>query len=184
MPRETVLPWLTTAAIPAWNQQIIERSDGSLAPGRYNECGETAVASIVAAVWGVPVNPDAVRTLAGGPARGPLTTGDDLTAMLHACNVAAQSLILPDAAQAWPQVVTATMDGRPVIMLGRWPTPGGALHWLVATSINGLRVYYNNPWNGARSWLLQSDFNALYSGQIVIVRAHLHHDAAGMAQPW
>lgn len=183
MPRETILPWLTTAALPAWNQQIIERSDGSLAPGRYNECGETAVSSIVAAVWGVPVNPDAVRTLAGGPARGPLTTNDDLAAMLRSCNVASRSAQYP-ADQAWTQIETATADDRPVVMLGYWPTPGGALHWLVATSVGAGKVSYNNPWNGARSWIPQADFLRLYAGQLVIVSSHLHHNAAGMVQPW
>lgn len=183
MPRESVLPWLTTAALPAWNQQLIALSDGSLAAGRYNECGETCVAAIVAAVWGVPVSPDQIRAGDGGPGRGPLTTAADLVFMLRSCNVQAYAYNSP-AAVAWGNIKAATTDGQPVIMLGTWPTPGGALHWLVATSISDGKVFYNNPWNGSRSWLLQADFERLYAGQIVVVNAHLHVNAAGMAQPW
>src|SRR6185312_1801556 len=166
MPRETVLPWLTTAALPAWNQQLVALSDGSLAAGRYNECGETCVAAIVAAVWGVPVSPDQIRAGDGGPGRGPLTTADDLVRMLATCNVAASSRQV-SAASAWPTIEGSTQDGRPVIILGEWPTPGGALHWLNATSTGDPnRVYYNNPWNGARSWLEEQDFTRLYAGWI------------------
>lgn len=183
MHRESVLPWLTTAALPSWNQQLVALSDGSLAAGRYNECGETCVAGIVAAVWGVPVSPDQIRAGDGGPGRGPLTTGDDLARMLHSCNVEA-SATTPAALAAWNTIAVATHDGRPVIMLGAWPTPGGALHWLTATSVEGAQVNYNNPWNGARSWISRSTFLHDYAGQIATVHAHLHYDASKMLQPW
>src|SRR5260370_16204476 len=79
--RETCLGWLTAAALPAWSQRAILDDNGTPVLQRYNECGETLVASIVAAVWGVGVSPDAYRGAVKGDAGSALTSAPDLVAV-------------------------------------------------------------------------------------------------------
>ena len=145
--RYSVLAWLGTQALPAWSQQQTELSDGESATQRYNSCGETCVAMVVAGVWGVPVSPDAIRGEIAGVDGNALTTGGDLVRGLRANNIAAADNG-DAAADAWSRIAQAGDDGRPCMILGVWPTPGGALHWLLTTGVAGDNVNYINPCAG------------------------------------
>ena len=181
--RETCLRWLTAAALPAWSQRAIVDANGAPILQRYNECGETLVASIVAAVWGVGVSPDAYRAAVKGAAGSALTSAPDLVAMLAYGNVL--GVARNNGASDVRRVVeTATADNRGVLLLGEWPTPGGALHWLLATASAAGRLEYLNPWGGRRSWLAWNQALLLYRGQLVEVLAHYHVDCSRRALPW
>lgn len=181
--RQTCLPWLPTSALPAWSQQLVVLSDGVSPDQRWNECGETCISSIAAAVWGARLSPDVLRASDGGPLRSGLTDGPALERMGGYANVVLRAHDLA-ASDARALLSTCLADGRPAIMLGTWPTPGGVLHWLLATESHLQGVSYINPWGGVRSSIPWSVFDALYAGTIVECRAHLHVDALAWPLPW
>ncbi|HEV2461072.1 MAG TPA: hypothetical protein VGS80_22195 [Ktedonobacterales bacterium] len=157
--------------------------DGSAALQRYNECGETLVASVVAAVWGVSASPDAFRAAVHGPAGSALTTAGDLVAMLAYANVLGTAHS-GSVGELRLVVEAVTRDDRGVLLLGTWPTPGNALHWLLATGSDAGRLEYLNPWGGVRSWLLWPDVAPLFAGSWVQVAAHYHVDCSRRPLPW
>lgn len=175
---------LTLDALPTWQQTMITLPDGTQPQARYNDCGETCVAMITAAVDGAPVGPDSVRANLRADADGQaLTTARDLVAGLAFYSVRAHVETLA-AAAAWALIEHVTVGARPVIMLGTWPTPGGALHWMIAISVAGDRLNYINPWSGAKSWIDQEQFTADYEGDLVVVDQHCHYDMRERSIPF
>ncbi len=181
--RETCLGWLAAAALPAWSQRAVLDTDGSPVLQRYNECGETLVACVVAAVWGVGVSPDAFRAAVQGPQGSALTDDRALVEMLAYGNVVGRAW-RNSGASARTMIEAAAFDGRGCLVLGVWPTPGHALHWLLTTGSDGQNVEYLNPWGGNRSSLDWSQFYELYAGQLVEVAAHYHVDVSRRPLPW
>jgi hypothetical protein len=176
------VPWLPLSALPAWSQRQAILPDGALDPQAYNDCGETCCSMIIAGVHGCPVNPGSIRASLGGPSRSGLTTCLDLIQALANYNVAS-SCESERASLAWQSMKTLLAMDRPAIMLGTWPTPGGALHWMVATAIVGAEIHYINPWGGVRSTLSQQAFNLLYAGSVVAVAGHIHYDMSSHPMP-
>lgn len=177
----SVTPWLDLTALPAWSQQTAYLPDGTLDPAAYNDCGETCVSMIVASVHGVAVGPGSVRANNGGVGRGGLTTADDLVRMLGYYNVAAH--VSSPAREDLPKILGAlALIGQPAIVLGTWPTPGGALHWMISVS-NGPKWGYVNPWGGVRSWWDWAHTQNSYAGAVVVVDGHLHYDMAAHSEP-
>lgn|SRR5581483_965944 len=180
--RVTVLPWLKTDALPQWSQNTQVDPEGGNPSQHWNECGETCCAMVIAGVWGVPVEPGALVESIGGPGNQGLTTGDDLVAILKLNHVAAESLAIgPDLGLA--AMKGALADDRPVIILGTWPTPGGVLHWLLATSVDAKTVRYINPWTGQESWIPLDGFLHWFANSLVIVHSHLHFNMRGVPTP-
>lgn len=180
---QTCLPWVPTSALPAWSQQMVVLPDGVSADQRWNECGQTCISMIAAAVWGARISPDALRAAIRGVGGSGLTNGPDLASIGSYANVVLRSHDL-GAADARAMVEAAAADGRPCVMLGTWPTPGGVLHWLLSTSTAPQGVSYINPWGGVHSSIPWSTFDSAYAGTIVECRAHLHVDASSWALPW
>ena len=181
--RETCLPWLATTALPAWSQQQVVLSDGVSPDQRWNECGETCVSMLAAAVWGARLSPDALRAATNGVAGSGLTNGTDIANQASYANVVMRSHDT-DAAGAQALATAAVADGRPVAILGEWPTPGGVLHWLLVTATTPGGVSYINPWGGVHSSITWQVFADAYRGTVVECRAHLHVDASGWGLPW
>jgi Papain-like cysteine protease AvrRpt2 len=178
----TTQPWLTLDALPAWSQRQAILPDGNLDPQAYNDCGETCCSMVIASVHGCPVNPGSVRASIGGPSRSGLTTCTDLVQAFAYYHVDA-SCQSDRAAVAWKSIQAILATERPAIMLGTWPTPGGFLHWMIATAIEGTTIHYINPWGGVRSTLSQVEFNRLFAGSVVAVGAHLHYDMSQHPMP-
>lgn len=181
--RQTCLPWLATSALPAWSQQQTVLSDGTQPDQRFNECGECCVSMLAAGVWGARLSPDALRAAVNGVAGSGLTTGTDLVGMGSYANVALHEENV-DAPTAHGLIEAFTADGRPVLMLGEWPTPGGVLHWLLATEAGPQGVSYINPWGGVHSSMAWPIWDAVYFGSIVVCAAHLHVNASSWPLPW
>lgn len=177
----SVVPWLDLSALPAWSQKTAYLPDGTLDPQAYNDCGETAVSMIVASVHGVAVGPGSVRANNGGVQRGGLTTADDLVRMLGYYNVAAH--VASPQKEDLPKVLGAlALACQPAIVLGTWPTPGAAAHWMISVS-NGPKWGYINPWGGVRSWWDWASTETNYLGSVVIVDGHLHYDMSAHGEP-
>lgn len=175
-------PWLTLDALPAWSQRQAILPDGNLDPQAYNDCGETCVSMIVASVHGCPINPGSVRASIGGPSRGGLTSCLDLIQACAYYHLAAHCQ--SDLARlSWQNIMAVLASQRPVIMLGTWETPGGALHWLIATHIENDAIHYINPWGGVRSYMTHVQFNQLYANSCVVIDGHLHYDMSQHPMP-
>jgi hypothetical protein len=178
---QTGKAFLPLSALPAWGQLSGLLPDGQPDPQQFNDCGETCVSMVVASVHGCPVNPGSVRAAVGGPLRSGLTTGDDLVKMLAYYNVSAH-LEVPGKAGVQGTLTGIAGAQRPAIVLGTWPTPGGALHWMVSTGVVE-RWSYINPWGGVHSFLEWDSMVALYAGQVVVVDSRLVYDMASHLQP-
>lgn len=172
---------LDLSALPAWSQQQIVLPDGNYDPQRFNDCGETCVAAIVSAVHGTPISPASVRANLGGPLRSGLTTGDDLVSMLAYYHVTAVAEMVPTA-ELQGFLTSYRNQKMPTIVLGRWPTPGNALHWMLTIGVVG-QWQYINVWNGQHSWLSWEDTERYYAGQVVVATANLHYDMSHMPIP-
>jgi hypothetical protein len=169
-------------ALPALNQLSAILPDGTLDPGAYDDCGETCVAAIVAAVHGTPISPASVRANLGGIRSSGLTTGDDLVTALAFYNVkAAVKTVSPAELQTalteWNNLGFAT------IVLGEWPSPGNCLHWMLTTGVQG-DWQFMNPWGGERQFLAWDAVPGLFRGQYVLVESGLHYNMRFMKQPF
>jgi len=138
---------------------------------------------LAAAVWGARLSPDALRAATNGVAGSGLTNGTDIANQASYANVVMRSHDT-DAAGAQALATAAVADGRPVAILGEWPTPGGVLHWLLVTATTPGGVSYINPWGGVHSSITWQVFADAYRGTVVECRAHLHVDASGWGLPW
>lgn len=152
---------------PRWNQLQDPDPSGALPAARWDECGEECCAEVVYRQHGVPVEADYLRYLLRGPGGQPLTTAQDLVAILAKCNVDSVAST-PPAAQLQAAVLGAVREGRAVILLGRWDAPT-VLHWILATSADTATVGVNDPWGGVRKQLSWTQVTPLYAGEIVTV---------------
>lgn len=152
---------------PVWNQLNDPLSNGMQPAWGAEECGEECCAMVVFAQHGVPVSADALRALIGGSARGPLTNGADLVAILAACNVHAQASSV-QASKIAGELLTACQSGFMCIVLGRWVV-ASVDHWVLVTRADGAGCSANDPWGGRRRSWTWGAFRPLYSGQLVIV---------------
>lgn len=178
----TILPWFPASYIPAWSQNRGVLPTGDPDWQAQNDCGETCVAMCVAGVWGCPVEPGSIRQYLNGPQGSGLTDGAALVRALHYYSVSSH-VELVNGLDAWARILAVVASQRCVIMLGRWPTPGLALHWMVAVSDGADVVQYVNPWNGARSFLAKADWLGYESGQLVMLDSHLHFDCRTWPDP-
>lgn len=178
----TILPWFPAAYIPAWSQQDSIIPDGTEDVQRFNNCGETCVSMIVAGVWGTPIEPASIRQYLNGPGGSGLTDAWALVKALRYFSIKAH-VETPAAADAFKTVVAAVGLQRCVIMLGKWPTPGLALHWMVAVADGADVIQYVNPWTGARSYLGKDDWLEYYGGQLVVLDSHVHVDCRTWPNP-
>lgn len=162
------------SALPAWSQLSAILPDGSYDPQAADDCGETCVACIVAAVHGVPVSPGSVRSNLANPGRSGLTDGAALVSALAYYAVLAEAESTP-AVDLEAVITHWSNQGHPTIVLGEWPDPGGSLHWLLTTGSNSL-WHVMNPWGGKRQVLNWADATRLYRGTVVIALAYTHYD--------
>jgi len=138
----------------------------------YNDCGETCCSMIVRAARGVYVAPDSLRVYLRGQGGNPLTDANALVQILNICKVGAH-IEGWSGGEAINGMRAATADGRPVCALGKWPTPGGVLHWLLVYAVDSEKVYYNNPWGGVRSWIVTGEWEGYAADSYAVVDSHL-----------
>lgn len=156
---------LALRSAPRWNQLADPLSDGTLAPQRFNECGEECAAMEIARQHGVPLSADALRFLLGGAARAPITSAADLVRVMALCNVPAVSRDVAASAIAG-ELQACTAAGGVAIVLGNWVDPH-VLHWILVTRADGAGCSANDPWGGRRrSWTWEA-FRPLYAGEFV-----------------
>lgn len=174
--------WYPPSFLPTWPQAGTILPDGNPDPGQWNDCGETCVCMVVAGVHGVPLDPGGVRQHLQGVGGNGLTTGQDLVNALRYYSVNAHvEYLVPET--AWINLAAAVAAGHPVIMLGRWASVGGAMHWQIGVMVHPGRVEYINPYGPTRSVSLKLDWLEQYAGQLVIVDAHVHYDCRSWGIP-
>jgi hypothetical protein len=173
---------LPLSSLPCWSQLRMVMPDGNPDPFQTSDCGETCVSMVVACVHGVAVSSGSIRATIHGVGGTGLTTGADLVRAFAAYHVQAATVDV-QAPSLQSAVASVLAVGRPCIILGIWPTPGGALHWLLVTGA-GKVMSYNNPWSGGRSWLGWDDVRRFYAGQLVDVQAFMHYDYASSPEPF
>jgi hypothetical protein len=168
--------YLPLTSLPRWKQTSAILPDGVLDPGAYNDCGETCIAGVVAAVHGVPVSPGSVRANSGGVSRSGLTSAHDLVSMLGYYNCASSAVPVP-AEELRSRLSQWTAQGFPTVVLGTWPRPGRALHWMstVGCSESWQAI---NPWTGSMEILDWDTVIRTYAGYVVLIGGHLHYDMA------
>jgi hypothetical protein len=175
-PNHGPLSWL-----PNWKQFGTLLPDGSPDPAQYNDCGETCVSMVVAAVHGTPIEAGSVRQAIGGSSRSGLTIGADLVAAFSYYNVAAASQDLPGPI-ALSVIRALRLQANPTIVLGRWLNPS-SLHWILVWDTAAGIVGYCDPWSGQRQTMASSTFLAKYAGTVVQVNAHCHYDMSSHPAP-
>ena len=178
----TILPWYPASYIPGWSQQDEILPDGTEDAERYNNCGETCCAMVVAGVWGVPIEPAALRQYLHGPLGTGLTDSQALVKALHYCSVKAHEESVSGEA-AWALILQTVASQRCVIMLGHWEGAGTFLHWVVAVSDGNEILQYVDPWNGSRSYFTHSQWSQLEAGQLVLLDSHIHFDCRTWPDP-
>ena len=167
--------------LPIWKQSGGVLPDGATDPQQWNDCGETCVAMVVAAIRGVKVEPGYIRQQLGGTARSGLTTANDLRTALLMNNVPATELS-NDAAEGWRQLMAHWALACPVIVLGNWLNPG-SLHWYLLRGFGAGVMKFCDPWTGTEVGLTQAQFNHLYTGSMVAVAEHCHWVMTGSPTP-
>ena len=167
--------------LPTWKQVSGVLPDGAPDPQQYNDCGETCVAMVVAAVKGVLLEPGYVRQQLGGPNRSGLTTANDLVTALLRSHIPATELS-NNAAEGWRQLMAHWGLACPVIVLGNWLNPA-SLHWYLMRGFGGGTMKFSDPWTGTEVALTQPQFAHLYTGSMVVVAEHCHYVETGTPTP-
>jgi hypothetical protein len=171
--RADVYPWRTWPVVQAQSQLQQTLPSGAEQTTWYNDCGETCASMLVRACRGVTVPPDVLGVYSLTPGSNGLTTAQDLVNILASSQIAAQ-VVSASEGPALDMLKASTLDGRPVICLGMWPTPGGALHWILALYVESTnRVHYINPWGGNHSWMDWSDWLQHTSNSYVELKSHM-----------
>ncbi len=171
--RVDVYPWRTWPVLTPQCQLIQSLPSGAETSTWYNDCGETCCSIVIRACRGVMVPPDVLRNTLLGSASSGLTSAADLVAILASAHVQSHSDSVPQD-KVRQELTDSTQDGRPVIALGRWPTPGGVLHWLLVLYVDSQDVvHYINPWGGVRSYLSVADWLTYSTGEYVFVDSHM-----------
>ena len=167
--------------MPHWKQTGGVLPDGQTDPQQYNDCGETCVAMVVAAVRGVAVSPGDIRQQLGGVKRSGLTTASDLVQALHLNHVRAH-VETADAANAWMTLAGCYAVAKPAIVLGYWLSMA-CMHWmLLADKSPGVFVFVD-PWTGEEISVALPQWNSRYCQSTVIVDDHLAYDAHNEPTP-
>jgi hypothetical protein len=170
--RQDCRNWLPASIVPAYGQLTQSLPSGAETATWYNDCGETCCSMIVRAARGVYVAPDSLRVYLRGQGGNPLTDANALVQILNICKVGAH-IEGWSGGEAINGMRAATADGRPVCALGKWPTPGGVLHWLLVYAVDSEKVYYNNPWGGVRSWIVTGEWEGYAADSYAVVDSHL-----------
>lgn len=150
---------------PRWDQLHDPLPDGSLAPQRWQECGEECCAMEISRQHGVPLSADALRALLGGPGRVALTSATDLVRCLALCNVPAAAEAVDDLGIA-ARLQAITKAGGTAICLGTWVSPS-VQHWILVTRADAGGCGANDPWEGRRRVWTWAAFRESYAGEIV-----------------
>jgi hypothetical protein len=169
------------AWLPTWKQTGGVLPDGQPDPAQYNDCGETCVVMVIAAIKGVSMEPGAIRQMLGGWQRTGLTTGADLAQALQDCNISCAETTL-GGADAFQQVKNHWGHAMPMIALGEWLNPG-VLHWVLIWSWSPSFVGVIDPWTGEKRNIAQGDFIRLFRGSMVVVTEPCRYNMAKAAQP-
>jgi hypothetical protein len=167
--------------LPTWRQTGGVLPDGAVDPGQYNDCGETCVAMVIAAVKGVLLEPGYVRQQLGGPNRSGLTNAHDLATALLMSHIPATELS-NNAAEGWRQLMAHWALACPVIVLGNWLSPR-SLHWYLLSGYGAGVMKFRDPWTGTEVGLTQAQFAKLYNGSMVTVAEHCHYVETGTPTP-
>lgn len=170
------------AWLPCWSQLSGVLPDGNPDPQRYNDCGETCVAGVIASVRGMIISPGDVRQYLHGTTGTGLTTPLDLVNALRHYTVMAQQLSTRTST-AWATLKSYWAMALPVIILGTWNPPSGFLHWVTLSSYAPQSIEVINPWDGARHDISADDFTQQYAGWLVLLQNHLHFDMSGEPTP-
>jgi len=155
------------AVFPTWNQLTDAGVGGVLPTGRYEECGEECCSMVIMQQHGVQTAADVLRTLLGGPSRGPLTTAADLARLLGMNNVTA-AVQPADSAHVAQDLQDVCARGGCAIALGTFVAPG-VLHWILVTRADNVGCGANDPWMGRRRIWTWEAFRPLFAGDLVVV---------------
>lgn len=169
-------PWKGLETLAVQKQTHQELPPGAETTTWWNDCGETCCSMIIRAARGVYCPPDVLRMQSLGVASNGLTGVYNVQDILSH-NYVRSEIRYWDSTEYAHKLAAATADGRPVMALGRWPTPGGVLHWLLVTSVGGGQVRYINPWGGVRSWIDLADWHLYSSDQYIEVTDHMLFDS-------
>jgi Papain-like cysteine protease AvrRpt2 len=167
--------------LPVWKQLGGLLPDGQPDPQQYNDCGETCVAMVVAAVQGIGLEPGYVRQQLGGPQRTGLTTSGDLALALATNRVSSR----PDAKccrAAWDALKVSWGNALPVIVLGHWLNPA-SLHWMLLYGYDGVNFQFIDPWQGSIAIVDWARWSLQNAASQVFVLQHLHFDCSHESQP-
>ena len=167
--------------LPTWKQTGGVLPDGAVDPAQYNDCGETCVAMVIAAVKGVLLEPGYVRQQLGGPNRSGLTNANDLVTALLMSHIPATELS-NNASEGWRQLMAHWALACPVIVLGNWLSPT-SLHWYLLSGYGAGVMKFRDPWTGTEVGLTQAQFAKLYNGSMVTIAEHCHYVETGTPTP-
>ena len=167
--------------IPAWKQTGGLLPDGRRDPQEDNDCGETCVAMVVAAVRGVAVEPGAIRQALGGTNRSGLTTPEDLVLALADNHVVAH-IERVDRRNGWMLLAACYGVAKPAIVLGYWLNLS-CLHWMLLVDKSPGQFMFIDPWTGGRHNLTMAQWDSLYAGAMVVVDDRPMYDSHLMPTP-
>ena len=170
------LTWL-----PLWKQSAGLLPDGSPDPQQYNDCGETCVAMVIAALTGVLMEPGAIRQQLGGSERSGLTTGTDLVTAF-ALNGVSASTAEHGASVGWDVCVAAYGQAEPAIILGNWLSPD-CLHWMLLDDKHPGYLTMIDPWTGTETPVTHARWAAQFAGSIVLVGGRCRRNCRPIPTP-
>lgn len=170
------LTWL-----PLWRQTAGVLPDGSPDPQAANDCGETCVAMVLAALTGVLMEPGMIRQQLGGVGRSGLTTGNDLVQALAINHVTAVAQdYVPEG--AWEACDTAWEHGYPVIALGHWMSPD-YLHWMLLDNKVAQWLVFIDPWTGKEKQIDRPTFLAEFAATLILFGVAPRYNVRGVPTP-
>jgi len=161
--------------LPAWKQTGGLLPDGRPDPQEDNDCGETCVAMVIAAMRGVAVEPGDIRQELGGTSRIGLTTPEDLVLALADNHVVAH-IERVDARNGWMMLAACYGIAKPAIVLGRWLNMS-CLHWMLLVDKSPGQFQFIDPWTAGRHSLTLAQWDGQYAGAIVVVDDRPMYDA-------
>lgn len=170
------LTWL-----PTWSQTAGRLPDGNPDPQQYSDCGETCIAMVLGGVFGVELEPGALREQLGGPSRPGVTSALDL-AQLLADNHVSHSVQCTDAHGLGDALRTCWANAWPAVILGTW-LGGDVLHWVLLRSWDASSIDVCDPWTGTARRFSTGEVLAMYRGWLVTALAHCHYDMSRIPTP-
>ena len=169
------------AWLPRWKQTGGLLPDGALDPQEDNDCGETCVAMVVAAVRGVVLAPGDIRQQLGGVGRSGLTSPEDLVRAL-ALNHVSSHVEKMDTEHAWILNAGCYAIAKPNIALGYWLNMS-CMHWMLLADKLPAQFVFVDPWTGSLRALTLQMWRAQYCQATVVIDDHLMFDMHLVATP-